>query len=298
MVKTTFIILIVCCLPVLALGQIAQREYGAEIGDSVWISYTVRGSCLLYHPIPEFGEAVFTRRPGTDLSFVVRRNRGALTAKQATLVAVPPAWRQDLKQQELLRVKVGKDSTAFALAGDQADTVLNELELGMFPTFVYQESRGGEVAVSVSAVNFLSAMDQFMSCEDTLLTQEALRIKQEEQTKQAGGRAVDQATVRFGYDSASLGAKGRETLDAITTYYRDNPSTQQVVITGYADTAGNSRSSIQLALARSSQVREYLIKKGIPSAKIKIYYTGEYIPGGKRPRKSERNRQVGISLVE
>lgn len=302
--KTTFIILVICFLPALAVAQIAQREYGAEVGDSVWISYTAQGSCLLYHPIPDFGEAIFTRRPGTDLTFVVRRSRGALAVKQATLMAIPPAWRQDLEQQELLRLQVGKDSTAFALAGDQADTVLNELEQGMFPTFVYKAPRkgGGDVAVSVSAVNFMTAMDQFLSCEDVLLTQADQNIRAQEQGDTAAGAVAatgpGSGVINFGYDSSSLGAKARDTLDTLVVYYRAHPETQRVVVTGYADTAGHSSSSIKLSLARATRVREYLANKGIPSAKIKILYTGEYIPGGKRPRKSERNRQVSISLVQ
>ena len=85
------------------------------------------------------------------------------------------------------------------------------------------------------------------------------------------------ATKMFDFDSARLTADTPK-LDEIAAALNANPSIDNVVITGYTDRLGSDKYNQKLSERRAAAVKDYLVSKGIPSAKITTIGKGEANP--------------------
>ena len=75
-------------------------------------------------------------------------------------------------------------------------------------------------------------------------------------------------TVYFGFNQASLPPEMIARLDALAVNLKGNSKVLGVRIVGYADRIGNAGYNEKLSKKRAENVRQYLIAKGIVSAKL------------------------------
>lgn len=100
---------------------------------------------------------------------------------------------------------------------------------------------------------------------------ETARQKAESQLASVGD------TVVFGFDSASLTDASQATLNRQSAFMQASP-TLRVIIGGHADERGTREYNLALGERRAAATRDYLVAKGINSARIRIISYGKERP--------------------
>ena len=84
-------------------------------------------------------------------------------------------------------------------------------------------------------------------------------------------------TVNFDFDSAELSVSARSTLNRQAAFLSLNPDLM-IVIEGHADERGTREYNLALGDRRATSVRDYLVAKGINSARVRTVSYGKERP--------------------
>ena len=84
-------------------------------------------------------------------------------------------------------------------------------------------------------------------------------------------------TVNFDFDSAELTGSARSTLNRQSAFLSVNPDLM-IVIEGHADERGTREYNLALAERRATAVRDYLVAKGMNSARVRTVSYGKERP--------------------
>ena len=84
-------------------------------------------------------------------------------------------------------------------------------------------------------------------------------------------------TVNFDFDSAELTLSARSTLNRQAAFLSLNPDLM-IVIEGHADERGTREYNLALGDRRATAVRDYLVAKGINSARVRTVSYGKERP--------------------
>ena len=84
-------------------------------------------------------------------------------------------------------------------------------------------------------------------------------------------------TVNFDFDSAELTVSARSTLNRQAAFLSLNPDLM-IVIEGHADERGTREYNLALGERRATAVRDYLVAKGINSARVRTVSYGKERP--------------------
>ena len=84
-------------------------------------------------------------------------------------------------------------------------------------------------------------------------------------------------TVNFDFDSAELAVSARSTLNRQAAFLSLNPDLM-IVIEGHADERGTREYNLALGDRRATAVRDYLVAKGINSARVRTVSYGKERP--------------------
>ena len=100
-------------------------------------------------------------------------------------------------------------------------------------------------------------------------------------------------TVYFGFDSAELSGKAQATLDRQAAFLNVNPALV-VIVEGHADERGTREYNLALGDRRATAVRDYLLAKGLNSARIRTVSYGKERPAvsGSNEDAWEKNRRA------
>ena len=104
-------------------------------------------------------------------------------------------------------------------------------------------------------------------------------------------------TVYFGFDSAELSGKAQATLDRQAAFLNVNPALV-VIVEGHADERGTREYNLALGDRRATAVRDYLLAKGLNSARIRTISYGKERPAvsGSNEDSWEKNRRAATVL--
>ena len=104
-------------------------------------------------------------------------------------------------------------------------------------------------------------------------------------------------TVYFGFDSSDLSGKSQETLDRQAAFLNVNPALV-VIVEGHADERGTREYNLALGDRRATAVRDYLLAKGLNSARIRTVSYGKERPAvsGSNEESWEKNRHAATVL--
>jgi OmpA-OmpF porin, OOP family len=111
---------------------------------------------------------------------------------------------------------------------------------------------------------------------------------------------VFDANVLFDFDKSSLKPGGKEAIKAYLKEARARlSSARKVKITGYTDNAGSQQYNLKLSLRRAEAVRDYLVRLGVDSKKMKVSGKGEAKPVASNSTKEGRakNRRVEVEVI-
>ena len=104
-------------------------------------------------------------------------------------------------------------------------------------------------------------------------------------------------TVYFGFDSAELTGDAQTTLDRQAAFLNVNPALL-VIVEGHADERGTREYNLALGDRRATAVRDYLLAKGLNSARIRTVSYGKERPAvsGSNEESWEKNRRAATVL--
>ena len=86
--------------------------------------------------------------------------------------------------------------------------------------------------------------------------------------------AADPVRIYFEHGSATVGATPQETLDLVAAALLRR-GFAEVELVGTADSSGSAAANIAMSRRRAAAVRDLLVARGIPAAKIRVRAAGE-----------------------
>ncbi len=144
--------------------------------------------------------------------------------------------------------------------------------------------------------------------ESTRASSETLKAQQRiKQLEQALGQYKAEETSRgtilvindllFNSGGANLKPPSQRRLDPLVQYLQGN-SQREIIIEGHTDSIGNPEINKRLSLKRADTVKEYLITRGIDSARIETRGFGEEVPVATNTTNAGRslNRRVEVVI--
>jgi len=287
-IKAMFVFLL---LSISNLSNASYKVYEAELSESKWLFDGNPLGCQLTHQVPFYGDATFSKQPGInkDLEFNLSYKRQSINSvKVASIQSLSPAWLPQQQARHLGEVPINKGSNIFSTTNIASWKLLNELEVGRFPTFRYQEfdSIEDQVAVSISAVGFKQPYDQFLDCLTTLVP-----YKLDELMKM---------TLLFDFDKSSIRQKYQDKLKALAAYVKYDPSLEIVFIHGYTDNKGSRGYNQRLSEKRVASVQKLLMSAGGETSQFKTMAYGEKNPAASNRKAKGRalNRRVYIRVSQ
>ncbi len=260
-------------------------SYQATIEESSWELESSIFVCRLSHEIPSFGSGVFEHEAGENVHFLLEPTEKGHFAKGAMLVSEAPPWRPGLLTKEIGPVKALKKGN-LDVKTDFTKAMLAALHKGLMPTFTTTTWYGTAeyLRVSVSAVNFRSAYEDYVGCVAKLLP--------------VNYRQVARTAVLFPPGEWRLSDSTKERLDLIILYILNDNSVQSIYVDGHSDSAGRRLANRDLSKKRAEVVSEYFKKNGLDEGMITTRYHGERYPVVPNTSKENRarNRRVTIRL--
>ena len=139
--------------------------FGARIDQASWHLDPSPLKCRLWQAVPNYGDAVFEVEAGQPLTFYIDSYRPVTRSGKAQMSIVAPNWRADINAKPIGNTALRKGKRPIELAEEVANQLLAELYGGMYPSFTHPGWYGQHsVTVDVSAVNFQSAYEGYVSC--------------------------------------------------------------------------------------------------------------------------------------
>lgn len=242
------------------------KVYEADLSESKWQFKGNPIGCELNHEVPYYGNATFKKESGKKqpLLFNLSYKRQPLTmVKVASVQSLSPSWLPKQRARNLGEVEIKQGKNIFQTTNTASWKLLNELEVGRFPTFRYQdfETIEDQVAVSLSSVGFKKPYDQFLSCLVSLVPYKLYEI--------------NKMTLHFDFAKHSLKKTYLDKLKALAQYVRYDPSIEVIIINGYTDSKGPKGYNLKLSERRVNTVKEMLSLDGTDPNRFKTKAFGE-----------------------
>lgn len=269
----------------------SYKVYEAALSESEWIFSGNPLACQLTHSVPHYGNAIFSETAGKKpaLRFALNYKRHPITAtKIASVHSLSPLWQPTQVPRDLGEITISPGRQIFKAKDTASWKLLNELEVGRFPTFRYQEfeTLEDQVAVSLSAVGFRKSYDEFLDCLTTLV-----RHNLSELTKM---------TLRFDFDKYAVRRSYKSKLKALAAYVKYDPSIEVVFLHGHTDSKGSKSYNRRLADKRIAAVKKILMAHGAKEQRFKTVAFGEDNPvaSNRRANGRAKNRRVFIKVAQ
>ncbi|WP_144395008.1 flagellar protein MotY [Pleionea sediminis] len=289
MIRRLSALLLTFCV-LFSVGAGAEfRTYLADIEQSKWSFSGNPVRCELKHKIPRYGEAVFFARASRtpNMAFVLDSMRNRLkTDRLIGVRAIAPTWRPGKRAVQMDSVSAIPGEKTLNILDDSAWKLLVALEQGMNPAFYYRdfEDKRDRVAIALSAVNFQSVYDNFLTCVESLLRYDFWEIQY--------------TMVNFGFNKSNLTNDDKHKLDVLSEFLKYDPDIQVVLVEGHTDSIAFRRYNKALGHRRANSVKAYLVNKGVNPGKIVTRSHGERRPleSNHTPEGRALNRRVFITL--
>lgn len=266
-----------------------EKRYVATPQQSSWqMAINTPLECQLVHPIPNFGDAVFTSHASKkiNLDFELKMRRPMGDTRNVSLVSMPPAWRPGESADRITNIQFFKQFDGY-IGGQTAWALLSELEKGRYPTFSYQDwqSRDQRIEVALSSVLFQPKYNAFSDCVSNLLPYSFEDISFTILHYDRG-------------DSVELNKASQKRLAQIAEYIRYNSDIDLVLVATYTDATDGKNESQSLSEKRAESLQKYFESLGLPADRIQVQGYGKRRPiaDNASPIGKDKNRRVVISL--
>jgi len=266
----------------------AMRQYSATVETSNWeVVDASRLQCTLNHPLPGYGDAMFTSVASKRLNMEFELDMHLLPNRfdVAAVYSVPPKWMPGVAPKTIadmtLRTQYNGD-----LPQDAAWTMLSELEKGFWPTIYYQDwyNEYDKVSVALNASNFSMVYRDFVKCVSNLLPYNFDDIAY--------------TVLSYQKNSTELTKYSQKRLTMIGEYLKEDSDLELVLLDGYTDSYGGRWNNEQLSIRRANEVKSYLTTIGVPDDRIQLTGHGEkrHIANNDTRESRAQNRRVVVRL--
>lgn len=227
--------------------------------------WTLNGSktyCHLKHDIPYFGSADFVQQSGEVLRFSVEEHRSRPQIVKANLSAFPSPWVHEAinPEQYLVYLETSIDTHHYprlVVYGDTAETMLDALLQGQYPTFSYVHAASEldlqETRVAVSAIKFIQSYEEFLNCRSRLLPYSLKHLQD--------------SFVYFDQGRNAVSTTGKRTLEKISNYMLEDNNVS-VIIGSETHIAGSADK--QWFAKRAKAITSFIQQQGIDNRRISI----------------------------
>lgn len=264
------------------------KQYVASPQQSTWqMVVNTPLECQLVHPIPNYGDAVFTSHASKqiNLDFELKMRRPMGETRNVSLVSMPPRWRPGERADRISNIQFFKQFDGY-IGGQTAWVLLSELEQGRYPTFSYQDwqSRDQRIEVALSAVLFQQKYNVFSDCIANLLPYSF--------------EDISFTILHYERNGDKLTKASQKRLSQIAEYVRYNADIDLVLVSTYTDASDGTSLSQNLSERRAESLREYFKSLGLPEDRIQVQGYGRRRPiaDNASPIGKDKNRRVVISL--
>lgn len=268
----------------------AMRQYAATIENSEWqVTQQNRLACTLSHPIPGYGDALFTSVASKQLNMEFELDMLLLPKKfgVAAVYSVPPSWMPGHSRKTIadMTIRTQYDGD---LPEQAAWTMLSELEKGYWPTLYYQDwyNQYDKVSVGLNAANFASSYRDFVQCVSNLLPYSF--------------EDIAYTVLSYEKNSVELTKYSKKRLAMIGDYLKEDNELELVLLDGYTDSYGGRWNNEQLSIRRANVVKDYFASMGVPMDRIAVTGHGEkrHISPNTNSRSRAQNRRVVVRLTK
>ncbi len=257
--------------------------FRAPLDQTDWQLQSSKFECTLSQSIPDFGKAVFERRAGEQLRFVLDTNQGGLLGEETVVMAESPAWLPGDSNRQIGVFKTPRQSK---IKVDQvlANDMLVSLYKGRSPALSNARWHGTQepVKVAISSVNFQQAYSSYMGCVAQLLP--------------VNYRQIARSAVLFPSTQWRLSDASKKRLDLIALYVQTDKDVKAIYVDGHSDNLGRRLANRDLSRKRAEEVSRYLSKAGIDEEMMTTRYHGERYPVVKNRGKESRNRNRRVTI--
>ncbi|AUI86515.1 flagellar protein MotY [Vibrio azureus] len=243
--------------------------------------------CQLVHPIPGFGDAVFSSHASKkiNLDFELKMRRPMGETRNVSLISMPPPWRPGDHADRMSSLKFFKQFDGY-VGGQTAWGMLAELEKGRYPTFSYQDwqSRDQRIEVALSSVLFQQKYQVFSDCISNLL--------------KYSFEDISFTILHYERQGDQLTKASKKRLTQIADYIKHNQDIDLVLVASYTDATESKSVSQNLSERRAETLREYFQSLGLAEDRIRVHGYGKRRPiaDNASPIGKDKNRRVVISL--
>ena len=265
-----------------------DKAYGATPGQSKWqMVVNTPLECQLVHPIPNYGEAVFSSHASKkiNLDFELKMKRPMGETRDVSLVSMPPVWRPGDSADRMTNIRFFKQFDGY-IGGQTAWSILSELEKGRYPTFGYQEWQGRDqrIEVALSSVLFQPSYNVFSDCIANLLPYNF--------------EDISFTILHYDRSNVQVNKASQKRLAQIAEYIRYNQDIDLVLVSTYSDSEDSKSASQALTEQRADVMRHYFESIGMPEDRIQVQGYGKRRPvaDNASPLGKDQNRRVVISL--
>lgn len=123
-------------------GQIysAERDYRSHIAKATWeTELKEQELCRIKQKIPNYGEAIFTRKSGHEMLFELTSKELFLNKTQIIIMAEPAPWRQNVVSFKIGSFELKKGHKPLIAKHPYASRMFQHIENGMMPTITYRD---------------------------------------------------------------------------------------------------------------------------------------------------------------
>ncbi len=240
----------------------SAEYYGAPLLKANWEVSRSKTACHLKQQIPHYGSADFVHPAGGKLQFYIQEQRHKPRVVKASLSAMPAPWSHHSSQSRPYLVYLDQSVEIsgygrLAVYGDDAETMIDVLLQGKFPTFTYVRAAPDidlvETRVGVSAVRFSAAYEDFIACRNQLLPY--------------GMADLQDRVLYFHKGSSSLDGIATREVDKLANLLREMPDIGLVI---GSVTAGVLKTDSKWFRKRAGSIVKYLSSKGIARKRITV----------------------------
>ena len=261
-------------------------EYASPMGEERWQMSGNPLRCGLALAIPNYGIGYFEQYATKPPHFILRKWDEVGRKVPAKVFANAPVWKPAGLSFLVSRTFIKPGAYGIFLSREPALKLLTYLAQGYRADFYYVSDQGFPVTVALSPVHFQKVYARYQRCLGGLFS--------------FNFDDVRQSVFYYGVDSRELSDKDKNQLRRIAQYVAVDGQIEFIRVEGFADESGRRGYNNAISEYRAEEIKQYLLKLGVPSRKLSVTWYGASKPVARNDTDEGRalNRRALITLIK
>ncbi|KTC91528.1 OmpA family protein [Fluoribacter dumoffii] len=266
--------------------SMTQMHFANPLGAKGWRVSRNPIRCGLSLTIPNYGIAYFEQYAAKPPHFILRTWDEVQRFLPGKIFIKAPVWKPEVPPALIGQMVVKPGEFGLYLKREAALKLLAFLLKGYEPNFSYRAETGFTTTVALSPVGFQKPYSRYQECIGNLLPFDYQQIRE--------------SVFHYKEDGRDLTDAYKEQLRRIARYVDADPQIKEIRVIGYADANGRKGYNNAISEERAREVKNYLLKLGVPKEKLYVTWVGELDPIARNDTDAGRaaNRRVVITLVK